>query len=48
MSLLGRPKWTISCGACPATFRARIPFIDNPTVKCPDCGAWNRLPLEVA
>lgn len=39
------PKWPIRCGRCPATFRARIPHVDQPTVQCPSCRTWNRLNL---
>lgn len=39
----GGPKWTIACGACPATFRARIGHVDDPSVQCPNCGRWNVL-----
>jgi hypothetical protein len=46
--LWGRgPKFTIRCGACPATFTERIPLVDNPTVRCPHCHVWNELALEV-
>jgi hypothetical protein len=41
-------KWTIGCGACPATFRKRVPYLDYPSVQCPSCGVWNRLDLVVA
>lgn len=43
----GGPMFTVGCGACPATFRQRIPMIDEPTLQCPSCGAWNVLPLVV-
>lgn len=39
------PKWTIRCGACPATFRSRVPKVDNPSVQCPSCRVWNSLPF---
>lgn len=39
------PKWSLKCGNCPATFQARIPRIDHPTIQCPSCGAWNDLPV---
>lgn len=48
MQLFGSgPKFTITCGGCEATFKKRIPMIDNPGVVCPHCGAVNKLPLEV-
>lgn len=48
MAFLGRgPKWTILCGACPATFISRIAIIGYQTVRCPDCGAYNELRFEV-
>jgi hypothetical protein len=42
------PKFTINCGACRFTFKQRIPMIDKPGVRCPNCGAVNVLPLEVS
>lgn len=41
------PKWTIRCGNCPATFKARLPIIDQPTVKCPECGVFNLINVVV-
>ena len=41
------PKLTITCGGCRATFRKRVPMVDNPGVTCPRCGATNVLPIEV-
>lgn len=41
------PKWTITCGSCNATFRKRIPMVDNPGIPCPSCSAINVLPIEV-
>lgn len=37
------PKWSITCGACHVTFKKRIPMIDEPGIKCPECGVVNRL-----
>jgi len=45
LNLFSGPKWTIVCGKCEATFKARIPTIDYPTVVCPHCGAVNELDL---
>ena len=42
------PKFTIQCGACPATFRARVPVVRFPTVKCPECGVFNQLDVQPA
>lgn len=42
------PKFAIQCGACPATFRERVPVVEYPTVKCPECGAFNRLDVVPA
>lgn len=42
------PKFSVRCGNCPATFRSRVPFVAYPTVKCPECGAFNRLDVEPA
>ena len=41
------PKFTITCGGCMITFQKRVPMIDEPGVKCPNCGSVNILPLEV-
>lgn len=41
----GGPKFTIKCGACPATFKDRIPIIELPSVQCPNCGTWNELDI---
>ncbi len=47
-SLFGSgPKWTITCGKCSGTFRERIPMVNQPGVRCPYCGAINKLPLFV-
>jgi len=47
MQLFGSgPKFTITCGACLATFTQRIPMVDRPGCPCPNCGAVNVLPLE--
>lgn len=43
----GGPMFAVGCGNCPATFRQRIPMTDCPTLRCPDCGAYNQLPLRV-
>jgi len=39
------PKFTITCGNCSATFKKRIPMVDNPGIPCPHCGAVNVLDL---
>lgn len=39
----GGPKWTIRCGKWPATFKARVPHVNEPTLQCPFCHTWNRL-----
>jgi len=50
MSLLGLfgigPKWTLTCGSCATSFRARIPMVDRPGVRCPHCGVVNVLSLK--
>lgn len=45
MSIFGSPKWTITCGGCRATFKARVPQVDNPGIVCPHCGSVNILPI---
>ena len=47
LNLLSGPKWTIKCGNCYHTFRERIAVIDNPSIRCPACGAINELPVVV-
>ena len=37
------PKLTITCGHCSITFKQRIPMINNPGIKCPNCGVVNVL-----
>lgn len=37
------PKWSIVCGDCGSGFRARIPRVNPVAVRCPLCGAVNRL-----
>jgi len=41
------PKFKINCGNCSITFKQRIPMVDSPGVKCPNCGVVNVLELTV-
>lgn len=41
------PNFTITCGACYATFKKRLPMVDNPGVECPVCDTVNRVPVVV-
>jgi hypothetical protein len=41
------PKWAISCGRCEITFKARVPMVDSPGLKCPHCGVINILPIVI-
>ena len=38
---------TIRCGKCGCTFRAKVPFIDYPTIPCTYCNTFNRLDVVV-
>ena len=42
------PKWTITCGVCDVTFKIRVPMIDHPGIKCPNCGTVNIMPFVVS
>lgn len=41
------PKMTVECGRCYHVFKKRIPLIDYPKLKCPECGVLNKMPLVV-
>jgi len=48
LQLIGlTPKYTITCGECDFTFKNRIPMVDYPGIKCPNCGVINKLPVVV-
>lgn len=47
LGLVVGPKFTITCGACRLTFETRVPLVDQPGIKCSNCGLINVLPLEV-
>jgi hypothetical protein len=36
-------KGIIRCGHCSCTFKAKIPFIDEPVLPCPHCNVLNKL-----
>jgi len=48
LSLFGKgPKLTITCGACRATFKQRVPYrVKHPGMTCPTCNVVNILPIE--
>ena len=41
--LVEGPMWQITCGKCDLTFKARLPMVNAPSVKCPHCDTINTL-----
>jgi len=41
------PMFHVTCGNCRCSFSKRIPMVDNPGLKCPECGVVNILPVGV-
>jgi phage FluMu protein Com len=46
-NLISGPKLTINCGNCSNTFKQRVDVVNFPAVRCPFCGAINKLDLVV-
>jgi rRNA maturation endonuclease Nob1 len=45
LNLFSDPKFLINCGECNNTFKKEVSVVDYPVVKCPYCGALNKLNL---
>lgn len=41
------PMFHVSCGKCRSSFSKRVPMVDYPGLRCPECGAVNILPVTI-
>ena len=41
------PMFHVTCGNCRCSFSKRIPMVDNPGLKCPECGVVNIISVVV-
>lgn len=40
--LTGNKKWTITCGNCEHTWKAKLPIVETITAICPHCSVMNK------
>ena len=46
--IFGRgPMLHITCGKCWASFSKRVPMVDLPGLRCPECGVVNIIPIVI-
>ncbi len=46
--IFGRgPMFHITCGKCRTSFSKRVPMVDQPGLRCPECGVVNIIPIVI-